>query len=209
MPERSYLFGGLQWPVCARCGGIYMGLVFALVALLLAYRGRQRTGSPVWPSWLFLALALAVLGYDGLSSYLGWRSTTNDLRLISGIVTGAAIAPLVYTMLVSSLAKESEPEPTLGGGVRPLLSYAGSMIVAGALVYAGGSLLGPVTALLVALCIVATFALLMLVLVGLFRRFERSVATWRDLLWPGALSLTSGLLMIVLIALLKAWLLSL
>ncbi|MCL2606098.1 MAG: DUF2085 domain-containing protein, partial [Coriobacteriia bacterium] len=37
MAERSYHFGGVSWAVCARCSGIYVGLIFALFALLIAY----------------------------------------------------------------------------------------------------------------------------------------------------------------------------
>jgi uncharacterized membrane protein len=211
LPERSFAFGGLQWPVCARCSGIYLGLVCALIALLLAYRGRQRGGGPAWPFWPFLALALAAMAYDGFSSYLGWRPTTNLLRLLTGVAVGAALAVLLYSMLAETLARHvvrGREGRVLGGGVRPVLYFTGSMLASVAAVYLAGPVLGPLMAGLDALAIVATFGLLVLVLIGLVRRFEGSISGWRDLLLPGALALAGGTLIIVGAGLLKALILS-
>src|ERR1041385_1340437 len=38
-PDRSFFSGGVQWPVCGRCAGLYLA---APVGAILALRGRQR-----------------------------------------------------------------------------------------------------------------------------------------------------------------------
>lgn len=124
-PERSFDFGGVLWAVCARCSGIYVGLVFAVAALLLAYHYKskndtsgqygQRHGFVAWTYWIFLAAGLIFMGWDGVTSYAHLRESNNFLRWITGIGMGASLAPLVYFLLVSNLAKHSIDAPVLGG----------------------------------------------------------------------------------------------
>jgi uncharacterized membrane protein len=204
LPERSFVFGGLQWPVCARCTGIYLGLIAALAALLLVYRTRQRFGAPPWPFWLFAAAALSAMAYDGFSSYLGWRPTTNFLRLLTGLAVGTTLAVIVYVMLVGSLATQAT-EKRVVSTPKPIGIVALSVLLLIAVVYGLGPLVGPLLAGVDALAIIITFGLLMLVIVGLFRRFDRSVSRVRDLLLPGAIALVAGGLLIVGAALFKAW----
>jgi uncharacterized membrane protein len=204
LPERSFFFGGLQWPVCARCTGIYLGLALALAALFLAYRGAQHRGAPSWPFWVFFGLALLAMAYDGFSSYLGWRPTTNLLRLVTGIAVGGSLAVIIYTMLVGTLAKKSTNE-TILAAVKPTTYFAVSLLLVFPLVYAAGPVLGPVLAAMDALAIILTFTLLALIIIGLFKRFDRSVSTWRDLAVPSGLALLVGLVLIAAFAALKFW----
>jgi len=148
------------------------------------------------------------MAYDGLSSYLYFRETTNALRLISGIAVGGMVAPLMYTLLVGTLARSSVDDRIFGddgeeGGARPVLYLLGGMLSAAAFVYLLSPLLGPFSALVADLSIWATFALLILMLVGLARPFEGSVSTWRDLTLPLALSAVISLILIMALAILK------
>jgi len=201
LPERSYDFAGVLWAVCARCSGIYIGLIFALVALFLAYRLKQghghRHGFMAWPYWIFLFAGLTFMGWDGVSSYAGWRETTNLLRWITGIGMGASLAPLLYFLMVNNLARESRDEPVMGGGARPWLAIAASMILAFLMVYPAGPWLGGVGAVIAALAIWLTFTLLILTLLGMLKPFYRSVGTWKDLLIPGLIAVIIGLLLIL------------
>lgn len=49
-PERSFHTAGVQWPVCARCTGLYVGgmtgLLFWPLVRLVRRRGTTRTGGP-------------------------------------------------------------------------------------------------------------------------------------------------------------------
>ncbi|MCL2402979.1 MAG: DUF2085 domain-containing protein [Coriobacteriia bacterium] len=203
-PERSFDFAGVLWAVCARCSGIYVGLVFALVALLFAYRLKQRHGFMAWPYWLFLAAGLAFMGWDGVTSYAHMRETTNFLRWITGIGMGASLAPLVYFLLANNLAKKSLDEPVMGGGVRPWIAVAVSMLASFVLVYPAGPWLGGVGAVIAAICIWITFSLLALVLLGILKPFYRKVENWRNLVIPGALAMILGLLLIAALSLFNA-----
>ncbi|RME85172.1 MAG: DUF2085 domain-containing protein [Caldilineae bacterium] len=97
---RSYLFGDLVLPLCARCTGQYLGL---WIPFVVAWgRGRlYGTSLPRRRVILLLALFLLLWAFDGLNSYatllLGepWLyPPQNRLRLVTGLLQGIAIGYL-------------------------------------------------------------------------------------------------------------------
>jgi len=87
LPERSFFGGGLQLPVCARDTGIYLGFVLSLLVMALIDRGRRRSDLPGWPVMVLGGAMVAIMAWDGITSYAGLRSTTNDIRLVTGLLT--------------------------------------------------------------------------------------------------------------------------
>jgi uncharacterized membrane protein len=83
--DRSYFVFGSQFPVCARCLGIYSGMLAGSVFFSILWR---RTGIP--PGWIIIA-ASAPMVLDGFTQLLGMRQSTNILRLTTGLVFGMAI----------------------------------------------------------------------------------------------------------------------
>lgn len=148
------------------------------------------------------------MGWDGVSSYAGWRETTNFLRWITGIGMGASLAPLVYFLLVNNLAKESRDEPVMGGGARPWIAVVIGMVVAFFIVYPAGPLLGAAGAIIAALSIWVTFALLGLIVLGVLKPFYRTAESWRNLLVPGIIALILGLLLVASLSLFNAFIMT-
>ncbi|MCE5190955.1 MAG: DUF2085 domain-containing protein [Actinomycetia bacterium] len=99
LPERSLFADGLQLPVCARDTGIYAGFVLSLIVISLIERGRRP--SELSRPWLLLvgAVFFGAMVADGVTSYAGWRETTNDLRLVTGLLAGYAMTLLVVPIL--------------------------------------------------------------------------------------------------------------
>ena len=78
LPERSFAWRGRQFPVCARCTGILVGwLAYPLFLFGLAALG----------PWASLALNVPLL-VDGGTQAMGWRTSTNPLRLLTGVLAG-------------------------------------------------------------------------------------------------------------------------
>jgi uncharacterized membrane protein len=76
-PHRTLAFLGQRLPVCARCTGLYLGLL--LGALLCHVRAERR--------WLVLC-ALgggALLVLDVVTASAGLRDSTSTLRLVTGL----------------------------------------------------------------------------------------------------------------------------
>lgn len=86
LPERSFFYKGKQFPVCARCTGVFFGYLTAF--LFLAFRKIL----PVKP-------AIALLGCMGIDWGLqetGIKKSTNLRRLLTGFAGGLGLCSLYF-----------------------------------------------------------------------------------------------------------------
>jgi uncharacterized membrane protein len=83
-PERCLTLFGVPMPICARCTGIYIGLL----AGLLAFAAVPWVSAQVM-RWVALA-AVTPLAIDGLTQLVRLRTSTNPLRMTTGVVAGFA-----------------------------------------------------------------------------------------------------------------------
>lgn len=82
--DRSFHAGIRKWPVCARCSGIYLALLPALViASVLA-------SNPILGAFLLLPLVI-----DGVTQLFTRYESNNALRFITGVLWSAGWALLV------------------------------------------------------------------------------------------------------------------
>lgn len=162
------------------------------------------------PAWILALgfLALAVMGWDGITSYAGLRATTNVIRLATGLGTGFALALVIAPLLNAQLWERSTPEALLSSPIEGAL-WCAAVPVTFAAVWWGAPLLGVAYPLLVAAAVVATFTCVNLVVVLLVPRFERGAARLRDA-WPAmALALVATVAELAAAAWFRLWLLSL
>lgn len=180
LPERSFFAGGLQLPVCARDTGIYLGFALS-VALISSLERHRRATEP--PSVWLIAAAVAMIGamaYDGLTSYMGLRQTTNDIRLATGLMTGYGLSLIVVPMLNGQLWREARRERVLDRTPRAFIWLA-SLPLAFLVVRFVAPLLGAAYPLLTAVAIIVTFMLVNLLIVTLLPSLERRAQRLRDL----------------------------
>jgi uncharacterized membrane protein len=208
LPERSFFGGGLQVPVCARDTGIYVGFVLSLALIALVDRGRRRSGLPAWSLMVLGGAMVAAMAWDGVTSYAGLRSTTNDIRLATGLMTGWALPLIVAPLLNSQLWDRRSPARVLEGWVESALWLTG-LPLAFVLVRWGLPAMGVAYPVLVAICIVTTFVSVNLIVATLAPRFEnRADRLLRA--WPAMLvSLALSVIEVGGVAWLRAWLQSL
>ena len=77
-------------PLCARCTGIYVGVLLAFCFLLL--KRRMDAGRPFSKGQAMLtALMILPIGIDGLGSYFGFWESNQLLRVLSGSLVGAVV----------------------------------------------------------------------------------------------------------------------
>ena len=207
LPERSFFGGGVQAPVCARDTGIYFGFLISLAVISALHRGRRPREFPPTMTWVAIALMIGAMGLDGATEYAGLRPTTNELRLITGLLAGFAIGAIVMPMLNDELWHESARERVLGTPEK-LMVWLAAVPASYAVIYWVLPLLGVGYPLLVALAIVGTLTAVNLVMVCMIPMFERRATrlwqAWGAILLAVALSFIeiwlSALLRIGLVA---------
>ena len=78
LPERSFFWHGHQFPVCARCTGVYLGEITAIIAYILGVKSLIRLDI-VFCTIMFL---------DWFLQFLKIRLSTNRRRMVTGIFGG-------------------------------------------------------------------------------------------------------------------------
>ncbi len=89
MPERSFFYKGYQFPVCARCTGVLIGEVVALILILFSIKVN-----------LIGSIAFLIpMGIDWGLQYLKILESDNIRRLITGTLGGIGLT-YVYCNIV-------------------------------------------------------------------------------------------------------------
>jgi len=103
LPERSFAWAGQQWPVCARCSGLYLGVVLGLMAWLLVRRmvDPRRVDQRRALSWL--AMAAVPTAVSWASGVVGFWDGTNVIRFALALPLGIAGGAVVAAVAVKDL----------------------------------------------------------------------------------------------------------
>lgn len=129
MPGHSYTIGGVQLPLCARCSGIYLGALLAVVWYIV--RGKGTSGTlPTMPILLAMLSSFVFLGIDGINSYVNFTVNTmggslfgleplyqpqNLARILTGMFLGITIATLLMSVVNTALWERPSPKPLVSG----------------------------------------------------------------------------------------------
>jgi uncharacterized membrane protein len=82
--ERCLELFGAPMPICARCVGIYGGMLLGILAFWAVPLLREKVMRIV------AIVCVAPLALDGLTQLSGLRESTNGLRIATGIIAGLA-----------------------------------------------------------------------------------------------------------------------
>jgi len=80
LPERSFLIGKYQLPLCSRCTGIFIGILFSMILM-------NHVNIPLFLSILFV-LPLII---DGFLQLFNFRVSNNLTRSFTGLLFGLAL----------------------------------------------------------------------------------------------------------------------
>lgn len=88
-PDRSFFIKGKQFPVCARCTGVFLG---QLMAVILEIKKKNK-------SIKLSGALLMTMGLDWFLQEIGLRESTNIRRLITGFMGGLGLFGLYFAAL--------------------------------------------------------------------------------------------------------------
>lgn len=77
-PERSFFFRGYQFPVCARCTGVFVGEIVAIASLIFKHS----------LSFIPCAVFVTIMGIDWSLQHFFKILSTNPRRFVTGILGG-------------------------------------------------------------------------------------------------------------------------
>jgi uncharacterized membrane protein len=201
---RSFHLGDRQLPLCARCTGIYLGVLVGLVTMTALGRGRAG-GLPARGVLLTLFGFIALMGFDGLNSYLTLfpglphlYEPNNSLRMITGSLNGLALAGLIYPVLNQTLWRDWTDRPVLGN-FRELLLLVGLAGVVVALTLTEAPIVLYPLALLSVVGVVAILVALNTTILLLVARRENRAGSWRSAALPLLAGFTLAILQIGLV----------
>jgi uncharacterized membrane protein len=86
LPERSFFYKGKQFPVCARCTGVFVGEVTSIMLLLI----------DITPGIIVSFCLLFIMGLDWLIQKVDLIESTNIRRLITGILGGYGLINIYF-----------------------------------------------------------------------------------------------------------------
>ncbi|MDR2493412.1 MAG: DUF2085 domain-containing protein [Coriobacteriales bacterium] len=173
LTSRTFEVDGLYFSACARDTGIYLGLVFTVLAILLLYRRRPFRPSALPP--LPVVLATVALGMslivDGVTSYVGLRETDNLIRYATGIGAGSAIGVFASCAVIELVSSFDDTARVLARPREALAVWA-AVALAAAAFYLGYPYLGVVGPLAALAAFIAIILGVNLLVLGLTRRLD-------------------------------------
>lgn len=89
MESRSFSFRGYQFPVCARCTGVFIGQVSGIISIICGFR------LPIYLSFIFMA----IMALDWGIQYLKIHESSNIRRFISGTLCGFGMTYLYFYVI--------------------------------------------------------------------------------------------------------------
>lgn len=205
--SHNVISGGVQFPLCARDSGIYLGLMVTLG--ILALLGRLRSGRlPPLSISLPLLTFIVAMGVDGLNSTIAELGLPalypprNDLRLLTGLGFGSALAVglllVVNQTLLAPDRLEADQAPI--GNWRELGLVVGGL----GLVVLGIAIDQAVVAwplvLLSVIGVTGVMTLAIMLPISAIAGLSGKVRTLRQLMWPALAGFLVALLLLVVLA---------
>ncbi len=206
--DRSFQVNGQPLPLCARCTGIYLGVMVGFVLLSAGGRARASRLAPT-RTLVLLALFVVFMGLDGINSYLhlfpgyeGPYEPQNWLRLISGSFTGLAMITLMVPVFNTTVWAQADHRRVLTG----IKELAGMLLVIGivdALVLLRNPLILTGFGLLSAMGPPVILTMVWTILWLTITRRENTARSYRNLILPLIAGLGLAILMIGAIDLIR------
>jgi uncharacterized membrane protein len=199
--SHSFLMNGVPMPLCARCTGIYLGVMTSFLIAVAAGRARVSRLPPLRVGG-FLGLFVVTMGIDGVNSYIhlfpagtGLYEPQNWLRLVTGVYCGISMFHIIFPIFNGAVWQN----PDNAHGLNDLRELLGVCAVAAGVILLVLSerpvflwVFGAVSAFGVVMMLTMIGAVFFLSVTG----YDRTATRWRDLALPLLAGITIAFILI-------------
>jgi uncharacterized membrane protein len=209
--DHTVSLGGITFPICARCSGIYITTVITTIYLWAIGRGRAGRVPP-WPISAVLLLLVLLMGIDGLNSMTtamgAWSlyEPMNELRSITGTGMGVGMAVLLMLMINIALRKDVQDQQPVLQSWRELATVLilNSLVLVA--IYGNLDFMAWPLAITAFLGMSGVIYAVSLLLVSLFMGYDGAVTSLAQLAKPATLALIPTVVILIGMASLRYWL---
>ena len=207
--SHSHYFGERPFSLCARCTGQYLGFLWGFGYQLV--RAKKRAGFPPPGALVLLIFLFLLYLLDGLNSvihlypglaHLSVYQPDNTLRLFTGLGFGIVISSVLFPLAWQTVWSEISTLPVIRKFWEWLILLGGALGI-GLVILTGNPLLTYPLILLSTAGLLILLTVLYSVIWILVRKKENSFKNWSELAWWGIAGLSSALLQIALIDLVR------
>lgn len=203
MPSHTIHINGTPLPLCARCTGIYLGALWAVVAMIGLNRHRATDFPPLMILFTLVGF-IGLMGIDGINSFLDFfpglpslYEPQNWLRLTTGTLDGLAMAAITFPIINGSLwhPSRTKPEPVIQSFREVLLLVAGAGVIVLLVLWRQPLLLYPLMILSTA-GVILMLGMINTALVLMISHREGYAHRWRNTLAPILMGLAISFLLV-------------
>jgi uncharacterized membrane protein len=185
LPSHSFSMGSLQFPVCARCTGLYMGSFFGITYGLLS--GKKRA-LPKKGFLILLAIIFLLWGGDGLNAFVDEvlnrqviYQTTNFTRLVTGYGMGLVMSTALVTLFNNTIWKVGQDRPIIEN-IYQLIGYALLCAISSIMLLGKQKILFKIAAYITIFTILSIITLLYTIFWVIIWKKENQYENFQDLL---------------------------
>jgi len=210
LPTHSFIREGIQFPICARCSGLYLG---CFISLLYYFIQGRRSGLPKRGFLILLLVFASAWAGDGVNSLLSdilsrpfLYTTSNYTRLVSGFGMGLVLFTVLMTLFNLTIWKNTEKTALLRnfwqiGAYTVLTICTGYLLINGSL--ETFQALAYISVLTVVVIITCLYTIFWVIILRKENTFERISTLFIYL----AAGFASAMLQIILLSNFRNWIL--
>lgn len=206
LPGHSFLIEGRALPLCARCSGMYLGILTGLAFLLPR---RKPAGFPRQGLLAVLGLFLAFFALDGINSVVELASgqellypPQNNLRVLTGSLVGLGMAIILVPVINQVAWRFPDPSPVVASW-REFGRMSLAALLPGGLLILDNVLVNYLLALLSGAAVLVFLTLIHTTLWVMVLRKWNSFESWREMARVLGIGAASALFQVLLVDLIR------
>jgi len=184
IPSHSFSIGTVQFPVCARCMGLYLG---SFIGIVYAFLSGKKTAIPETKYIVVLAVLFLLWAGDGLNSLISdflnkpfLYQSSNLSRLITGYGMGLVMSTALVTLFNFSIWKTGKNTPVLES-IFQIIGYGILSALSSLLILISRPVIFQIAAYITIFTVLSIITLLYSIFWVIILKKENQFANWKDM----------------------------